>query len=108
MRARHLVYHIQCFSCAICNQVLNKGDQFGIRSSAVFCRWVFNLVIVIEISLLFSTDFTLISIQRRQVPTHAPIRRQMFSVILLTRQVQVTWQISMEVVEVAASMEVNI
>lgn len=38
MRARHLVYHIQCFSCAICNQVLNKGDQFGIRSSAVFCR----------------------------------------------------------------------
>lgn len=41
MRARHLVYHIQCFSCAICNQVLNKGDQFGIRSSAVFCRWVF-------------------------------------------------------------------
>lgn len=34
------MYHIQCFSCAICNQLLNKGDQFGIRSSAVYCRWV--------------------------------------------------------------------
>jgi hypothetical protein len=40
MRARHLVYHVQCFSCAICNQLLNKGDQFGIRSSSVYCRWV--------------------------------------------------------------------
>lgn len=40
MRARHLVFHIQCFSCAICNQLLNKGDQFGIRGAAVYCRWV--------------------------------------------------------------------
>ncbi|KAL7048480.1 hypothetical protein ACKWTF_003356 [Chironomus riparius] len=43
MRARHLVYHIQCFSCAICNQVLNKGDQFGVRNSAVFCRLHFDI-----------------------------------------------------------------
>lgn len=38
MRARHLVYHIRCFSCSVCNCVLNKGDHFGIRSSAVYCR----------------------------------------------------------------------
>ncbi|KAG5676906.1 hypothetical protein PVAND_006709 [Polypedilum vanderplanki] len=43
MRARHLVYHIQCFSCAMCNQLLNKGDQFGIKSSAVFCRLHFDI-----------------------------------------------------------------
>ncbi|CRL08693.1 CLUMA_CG021243, isoform A, partial [Clunio marinus] len=45
MRARHLVFHIQCFSCAICNQLLNKGDQFGIRSSAVYCRSHFDVSI---------------------------------------------------------------
>ncbi|KFB35387.1 AGAP008980-PA-like protein [Anopheles sinensis] len=38
MRARHLVFHIRCFSCAICNTPLNKGDHFTIRDSAVFCR----------------------------------------------------------------------
>ncbi|XP_021701490.1 protein apterous isoform X1 [Aedes aegypti] len=38
MRARHLVFHIRCFSCAICNTLLNKGDHFTIRDSAVLCR----------------------------------------------------------------------
>lgn len=40
MRARHLVFHIRCFSCAVCNSLLTKGDQFGMRDSSVFCRWV--------------------------------------------------------------------
>lgn len=40
MRARHLVFHIRCFSCAVCNAPLTKGDQFGMRESTVFCRWV--------------------------------------------------------------------
>uniref|UniRef100_A0A182WXM7 LIM zinc-binding domain-containing protein n=1 Tax=Anopheles quadriannulatus TaxID=34691 RepID=A0A182WXM7_ANOQN len=38
MRARHLVFHIRCFSCAVCNTPLNKGDHYTIRDSAVFCR----------------------------------------------------------------------
>lgn len=38
MRARHLVFHVHCFSCAICNTILNKGDQFGMRDSTVYCR----------------------------------------------------------------------
>uniref|UniRef100_A0A182NBK1 LIM zinc-binding domain-containing protein n=1 Tax=Anopheles dirus TaxID=7168 RepID=A0A182NBK1_9DIPT len=38
MRARHLVFHIRCFSCAVCNTPLTKGDHFTIRDSAVFCR----------------------------------------------------------------------
>ncbi|KAJ6633088.1 Protein apterous [Pseudolycoriella hygida] len=38
MRARHLVFHIRCFSCAVCNTPLTKGDQFGMRESSVFCR----------------------------------------------------------------------
>lgn len=38
MRARHLVFHIRCFSCAVCNSPLTKGDQFGMRDSTVFCR----------------------------------------------------------------------
>ncbi|XP_037046639.1 protein apterous-like isoform X1 [Bradysia coprophila] len=38
MRARHLVFHIRCFSCAVCNTPLTKGDQFGMRTDLVFCR----------------------------------------------------------------------
>lgn len=38
MRARHLVFHVRCFCCEVCNVPLNKGDQYGIRSSSVFCR----------------------------------------------------------------------
>ncbi|XP_072930867.1 protein apterous-like isoform X2 [Epargyreus clarus] len=38
MRARDLVFHVHCFSCALCNAPLTKGDTFGIRDSAVYCR----------------------------------------------------------------------
>ncbi|XP_073945640.1 LIM/homeobox protein Lhx9-like [Choristoneura fumiferana] len=38
MRARDLVFHVHCFSCALCSTHLNKGDTFGIRDSAVYCR----------------------------------------------------------------------
>lgn len=43
MRARHLVFHIRCFSCAVCTTPLTKGDQFGMRDSTVFCRHHFEL-----------------------------------------------------------------
>ncbi|XP_048488582.1 protein apterous isoform X5 [Plutella xylostella] len=38
MRARDLVFHVHCFSCALCSTPLTKGDTFGIRESAVYCR----------------------------------------------------------------------
>lgn len=38
MRARHHVFHVQCFSCFVCNAPLTKGDQFGLRDSAIYCR----------------------------------------------------------------------
>lgn len=38
MRARDTVYHVPCFSCAVCATALTKGDQFGMRDGAVFCQ----------------------------------------------------------------------
>nr|CAD7198650.1 unnamed protein product [Timema douglasi] len=38
MRARDLVFHVHCFTCAVCNSPLTKGDHFGMRNGAVFCR----------------------------------------------------------------------
>lgn len=45
MRARHLVFHVRCFSCAVCNALLTKGDQFGMRESAVYCRLHYDIVL---------------------------------------------------------------
>ncbi|XP_078051738.1 protein apterous-like, partial [Augochlora pura] len=38
MRARELVFHVRCFSCAACAVPLTKGDHFGMRDGAVLCR----------------------------------------------------------------------
>ena len=38
MRARDLVFHLQCFTCALCAVPLSKGDHFGLRDGAVLCR----------------------------------------------------------------------
>ncbi|XP_043285253.1 LIM/homeobox protein Lhx9-like isoform X2 [Venturia canescens] len=38
MRARDLVYHVACFTCASCGVPLNKGDHFGQRDGLVYCR----------------------------------------------------------------------
>ncbi|XP_039287472.1 protein apterous isoform X1 [Nilaparvata lugens] len=38
MRARDRVFHVNCFSCSVCSAVLTKGDHFGMRDGAVFCR----------------------------------------------------------------------
>lgn len=43
MRARELVFHVHCFTCAACGALLTKGDHFGMRDSAVFCRLHFEL-----------------------------------------------------------------
>ncbi|XP_067629272.1 protein apterous isoform X1 [Eurosta solidaginis] len=38
MRARNLVFHVNCFCCTICNAPLTKGDQFGIIDALIYCR----------------------------------------------------------------------
>lgn len=43
MRARELVFHVHCFSCAVCNSPLTKGDHFGMRDGAVLCRLHFEI-----------------------------------------------------------------
>lgn len=68
MRARHLVFHIRCFSCAVCNTPLTKGDQFGMRDSSVFCRWVIalsfneqliqrNTCVLVQLNQIFDVKF---------------------------------------------------
>lgn len=46
MRARHLVFHVTCFTCVVCNSALTKGDQFGMRDSQIFCRLVLTYVTI--------------------------------------------------------------
>ncbi|KAJ9585878.1 hypothetical protein L9F63_020477, partial [Diploptera punctata] len=45
MRARDLVFHVHCFTCAVCNTTLSKGDHFGMRDSTVLCRIHYELAL---------------------------------------------------------------
>ena len=45
MKARHLVFHLGCFTCASCNKVLTTGDHFGISGDTVFCRQHYQLAL---------------------------------------------------------------
>lgn len=45
MRAKELVFHVHCFSCEVCNAILTKGDQFGMRNGSVLCRLHFEMPI---------------------------------------------------------------
>ncbi|XP_039545241.1 LIM/homeobox protein Lhx2a isoform X2 [Pimephales promelas] len=45
MRARDLVYHLSCFSCATCNKVLFTGDHYGMRETSVYCRVHFEMML---------------------------------------------------------------
>ncbi|NP_001269150.1 LIM/homeobox protein Lhx9-like [Bombyx mandarina] len=38
MRARDLVYHLNCFTCVACGTQLSKGDVFGMKGGLVYCR----------------------------------------------------------------------
>ncbi|CAB1319588.1 unnamed protein product [Coregonus sp. 'balchen'] len=45
MRARDLVYHLNCFTCTSCNKMLTTGDHFGMKDSLVYCRLHFENLI---------------------------------------------------------------
>lgn len=38
MRAKDLVYHLDCFICNWCQIRLNQGDYFGLKGRLVYCR----------------------------------------------------------------------
>ncbi|KAF6036025.1 LHX9 [Bugula neritina] len=38
MRAQSNVFHVQCFTCHVCNCRLHTGDHFGVCDDKIFCR----------------------------------------------------------------------
>lgn len=38
MRAQNLIYHVDCFSCHICDTKLTTGQHFGTHKALVYCR----------------------------------------------------------------------
>ncbi|XP_038672925.1 LIM/homeobox protein Lhx9-like [Scyliorhinus canicula] len=44
MRAKEEVYHVSCFTCAICGEALVTGDLFGTRQGLVYCQAHFQLL----------------------------------------------------------------
>ncbi|XP_053688210.1 LIM/homeobox protein lim-6 [Sabethes cyaneus] len=38
MRAKNLVYHLNCFLCYTCNRPLQKGEPFSLRSGKLICQ----------------------------------------------------------------------
>ena len=45
MRARDLVYHLGCFTCAHCNKTLATGDHFGMKENMIYCRAHYELLL---------------------------------------------------------------
>ncbi|MGH0149786.1 UNVERIFIED_CONTAM: hypothetical protein FKN15_018428 [Acipenser sinensis] len=45
MRARNVVYHLNCFTCTTCNKMLTTGDHFGMKDNLVYCRLHFESLI---------------------------------------------------------------
>lgn len=45
MKARHLLFHIHCFKCLLCDKQLNPGDEFAIDRDGftVLCRTHYHL-----------------------------------------------------------------
>lgn len=44
MRAKDLVFHINCFTCASCNKTLTTGDQFGMQDDLIYCRTDYEII----------------------------------------------------------------
>ena len=38
MRARDKIFHIDCFRCCVCAKHLVPGDEFALRSDALYCK----------------------------------------------------------------------
>jgi len=44
MKARHCVFHVECFKCATCDTSLRKGDLFGMFEDVLYCRLHFEMM----------------------------------------------------------------
>ncbi|XP_055333260.1 insulin gene enhancer protein isl-1-like [Paramacrobiotus metropolitanus] len=38
MRARHFIYHLECFRCSACDNSLCTGDEFGLKEEMLYCK----------------------------------------------------------------------
>ena len=38
LRAKHFIFHLDCFTCVTCHQHLHPGDEFGLKDESIFCR----------------------------------------------------------------------
>jgi hypothetical protein len=38
LRAKQLIFHLDCFTCVTCHNLLHPGDEFGLRDDLIFCR----------------------------------------------------------------------
>jgi len=46
MRARHRIYHVECFQCVVCQRRLVAGDEFCQRGDdGLFCKDDFDAVV---------------------------------------------------------------
>ncbi|XP_075761773.1 LIM/homeobox protein Lhx2 isoform X2 [Pelodiscus sinensis] len=54
MRARDLVYHLNCFTCTTCSKMLTTGDHFGMKDNLVYCRLHFETLIQGEYQVHFN------------------------------------------------------
>uniref|UniRef100_A0A8D0G2H8 LIM homeobox 2 n=1 Tax=Sphenodon punctatus TaxID=8508 RepID=A0A8D0G2H8_SPHPU len=54
MRARELVYHLNCFTCTTCSKMLTTGDHFGMKDNLVYCRLHFETLLQGEYQLHFN------------------------------------------------------
>ncbi|KAL8174168.1 UNVERIFIED_CONTAM: LIM/homeobox protein Lhx2 [Gekko kuhli] len=54
MRARDLVYHLNCFTCSTCAKMLTTGDHFGMKDNLVYCRLHFEALLQGEYQLHFN------------------------------------------------------
>jgi len=44
MKARHCIFHVECFRCATCDSSLRKGDLFGMFEDVLYCRLHFEMM----------------------------------------------------------------
>lgn len=86
MRARDLIFHVNCFSCALCGLPLSAGDTAGIRGGRVFCcehyetelqLWVLRKFIYELVQdFSFSPSSEAANIPLQQIPYYPPTTQQ--------------------------------
>lgn len=55
MRAQHYYYHLNCFMCCECNELLQKGEPFTLRSGRLYCK---RDIPIDSYSKFYSDDYT--------------------------------------------------